>query len=320
MSPAASLLSRVVALPPDCGLSSSEHDMLKALAWFADHDVEDPPQDWLALWTRKTDRQARRLLQALAASGWITVDGGRSAEGRRRRTRYEMSGGRLAEKLNGCDAPWAEEIERRRLARMAFETVNNSPAGAVDNPSPPDILNRNVSEMSGGPPDILNRKVSEMSGGAYRVRGGARARLSLYSIPLSFTFRDDAQRLAMERIVAVCGVGMCDPLQCEGLIESLAEVLDDWLTRFDLDADIVPCVEKGTRNPRPKPVYDFRVFDRPGDSDLQRWREARLLRDQRKAERAAKPKASNGVGAAKSARQPDELDRWLGRSRRQGEV
>jgi hypothetical protein len=314
MNAAGPLFPRVVALPPGCGLSPAAHDMLKALAWFADHGVEDPPQEWLALWVHKTERQARRLLQGLVSDGWIVADGGRTAEGRRRRTRYAMSGGVLAEKLNGCDAPWVEEIARRMAASGFGVVVGNVSARGVDNPPPPDTTGRNLPAMSGGPADTTGRNVPAMSGGAYRVHGSARARPSLYSFPLSFAWRDDAQRLAMERILAVCGVGLCDPVQCEGLTESLAEVLDDWLKRFDLDADIVPCIEKATRNPRPKPVYDFRLFDRPGDSDLQRWREARLVREQRKAERAARPKASNGGLAARPARQPDELDKWLART------
>lgn len=65
-----------------------------------------------------------------------------------------------------------------------------------------------------------------------------------------------------DRIFAVCGPGLVDPTKSATPIQKLSGRLAAWLTRYDLELDILPVLASKTAHKRAgKPVYDPTIFE-----------------------------------------------------------
>lgn len=324
---AVSLHERVIALAEGVGPRGSARAVLAALAWFADRGVEDPPQAWLALQAGVQPRQVANVLCALegesAGGPWIVRDAGQSAEGRFRRTRYEI----VAEKLNGASPPWAEEVARIGQLRAAWRAVGNvvenvgSPSPVFASPSA--IHDSETTQIAHGPSAICDSETTQIAhGGDTREREGARARpVHILSSPyvLDFDFGDDETKRRALAVLGVCGVGLAalDERTAPGMLGSLAQLLNgDWAA-FDFNGDVLPVVSRRmAKVGSAGPLRDFWLLT----DNIRAGVAKRQAREARARERAAgrgrgdAGRASNGFerGAASGG---DELDRWLKRSR-----
>jgi hypothetical protein len=65
-----------------------------------------------------------------------------------------------------------------------------------------------------------------------------------------------------DRIFAVCGPGLVDPAKSATPIQKLSGRLTAWLTRYDLELDILPVLASKTAHKRAgKPIYDPTIFE-----------------------------------------------------------
>lgn len=71
----------------------------------------------------------------------------------------------------------------------------------------------------------------------------------------------DVRRDAIDRILAACGPGMVDGAKTATPMLDLAARIDRWLAAWDLETEILPVIDLKTRNPRTRPMHDFRFIE-----------------------------------------------------------
>lgn len=328
MTWSASLYERVLALPGSCGLTASALTVLASLAWFADHGIKDPSHAWIGQRARLKERQVRNVLRLLEAENhpsdeaWIRRDIGQSAEGRFRRTRYEI----ISEKLNGAPPPWTEEVARAAAAsgvRKVTACLNSSEVASANHSS-------NMLEIAGDPTVIGDDSTSEIADGASgRERARERTRPSLAILPEfnKFDWGSDEIRTRAAAVLAVCGPGLDDPSKNEArlfaLYASLADGLDGPWSQYDFRLDVLPAIAGRLAKPR-APEKRLRLFY-PLIENIMQYHNKRKDREAKRTARIHRSSsardsvrnASNGFEQdSRKGSRSDELDRALERHRR----